>query len=126
MTVRDFGSRMHVLDWVEDRGGDFATSLNEILKPTGVLVSPSSHWMPVGRRHPDEAIPFRACPRLLDPAISAAGLNWWLANPHRRAQTPNIDLAATVTFADGRLGLVLVEAKAYVEELRKLCKSRLQ
>src|SRR4051812_41592126 len=97
MTLRDFGSRMHVLDWVEGRGGDLATSLNEMLKPTGVLVSPSSFWMPISRRQPDEAVPFRPCPRLLDPAISAAGLNWWLADRIPALKPPNIDLAATAS-----------------------------
>jgi hypothetical protein len=118
MAIRDFGSRMHILNWVEGHGGDLVTTLNEMLQPTGVLVSPCSFWMPISRNQPDEAVPFRSCPKLFDPTISAAGLSWWLADPHPDAQTPNIDFAATATFPDGRAGLVFAEAKAHVDELR--------
>jgi hypothetical protein len=118
MALRDFGSRMHVLDWVEGRGGDFVGVLNKMLEPTGIFVSPGSFWMPISRNQPDEAIPFRSCPNLLDPTISAAGLHWWLADAHPRAQTPNIDFAATATFPNGQPGLVLAEAKAHEGELK--------
>jgi len=116
MSIRDFGSRMHILDWAEGCRGDFSATMNEMLGPTGVLVS--TFWMPISRAQPDEAIPFRSCPKLLDPRTSAAGLNWWLADPHPRAQTPNLDLAATAIFPDGQPGLVLVEAKAHIGELK--------
>src|SRR3954451_12895100 len=119
MGIRDRGSRMHVLDWIEGRTGDFVTSINATLAPTGVLVAPSSFWMPISRACPQEARPFRRCPGLLDPAISGAGLNWWLAVPHPLAETPNIDLAVRAKFPDGKDGLVLVEAKAHCAELKQ-------
>ena len=117
MAIRDFGSRMHILDCAEGQGGDLVTTLNEMLEPTRVVVSPSSFWMPISRNQPDEAVPFRSCPKLFDPTISAAGLRWWLAAPHPNGQTPNIDFAATATFPDGRAGLVFAEPKAQVDEL---------
>jgi hypothetical protein len=122
MALRDFGSRMHVLDWVEGRSEDFVGELNRLLGPTGITVSAGSRWKPIGRASPDEARPFSFHPELLPPTVSDAGRNWWLADPHPGAETPNIDLAAAAIFPDGRTGLILIEAKAHVAELtREAC-----
>jgi hypothetical protein len=56
MAVLDYGSRMHILDWVENI--DFVRSINNMLKPTGVIVPDHAFWMPINRTQPAEAKPF--------------------------------------------------------------------
>jgi len=108
---------MHVLDFIEGRGGDFVTMLNRMIEPTGARVLPASFRMPISRAQPKEAIPFQLCPKLLASEISLAGRRWWLGDTNPAGGTPNIDLAVTAKFSDGSDGLILTEAKAHVGEL---------
>lgn len=113
------GSRLHVLDWVE--GGTqraFPDSLNEMLQPTGVRLSPGDIWRPVGHSAPAEALLDRPCAPLLPVEVSRMLRAWWLAVDRPSASGPNWDLAAAADFPDGRRGLVLIEAKAHSGELR--------
>jgi hypothetical protein len=62
---------------------------------------------------------------LLSPGLRQTLKSWWLDVPYGAANTPNWDIAATCTVA-GREGLLLVEAKAHVNELHRKndsCKS---
>ena len=80
-------------------------------------VSPADRWMPNGFKKLEEAQLHRA-PQLLDPALGDQLRSWWLEPASIRAKTPNIDIASTCQI-DGVPGLLLVEAKAHDEELKR-------
>jgi hypothetical protein len=109
------GSRKHVLDWVESR--DFPTQLQALLEPTGAHPVAGT-WLPGGYSAPKEARLESYGPRFLPGIIDWSSLrDWWLAHK-RGANTPNWDLASVCELG-GRRGLVLVEAKANVQELKE-------
>lgn len=108
---------MHVLDWVEGRGGSFVASLNAMLAATGATVSPEGLWRPIGYSNASEALLDRDCAPLLTAQVSRDLRDWWLAVNHPKASGPNWDLVVAVDFPGCRRGLVLVEAKAHVGEL---------
>ena len=70
MPATDAGSRMHVLDWVEGRGGDFVQSLNDLLKLPGAVVRAGDFWRPIGREKSAEARLTRPC----EPLLADAGV----------------------------------------------------
>jgi hypothetical protein len=70
--------------------------------------------MPSGFLHPEEAR-LGETPGFLNPEQQNSVLDWWL-RVRRGANTPNWDIVSTCTIAD-RPGLLLVEAKAYHNEL---------
>jgi len=108
------GSRRHILNWVEC--AEFAAELTGLLEPTGGIVSVSDRWMPRGNSDDAEARLERNGEDLLPDSMDWAELRrWWLVH-NGRANTPNWDLAASCCIR-GTRGLVLVEAKAHVEEL---------
>ncbi|MBW6397647.1 hypothetical protein KPL78_07320 [Roseomonas sp. HJA6] len=111
------GSRRHILDWVEGRGGDFVASANALIAPTGAVLAAERAWMPTGHAHAAEARLGRPCEPLLTAAFSQRLREWWLAVPKPTANDPNWDLAAVATFPGGVRGLLLVEAKAHLGEL---------
>ena len=111
MTYR--GSRKHILDWVEQPR--FLPELLELAAPVECRISPTSRWMPVGYRSPDEARLETFGPVVLPSSGWSDFSKWWLI--HRdHANTPNWDIALSCEIG-GRPGLVLVEAKANCPEL---------
>jgi len=120
----DAGSRMHVLDWVESHGRSFLSSLNELLLLSGAVAGPKDFWMPQGRARPDEALLTKPCGPLLMASLSKTLHMWWLAVYRPPANEPNWDLAATVLFPGSKKGLVLAEAKAHEQELRREAKGK--
>lgn len=80
-------------------------------------VSSSDRWMPQGFAACGEAELDKA-DRLLHHTRRMALTAWWLPAGREGARTPNFDIASTCTI-DGKPGLLLVEAKAHEEELRK-------
>lgn len=117
------GSRMHMLDWVEGLAGPFRDSLNTLVAPTGAKLLPSAKWMPYssteqGRREARLMSDHGFISELRQDALRA----WWLGGD-RRANEPSWDLAATAVWPDGREGLVLIEAKAHVNELSEAGKA---
>lgn len=113
------GSRMHVLDWVEGRGGSLVDILNALLRPTGAVVAPEGPWRPKGYADPTEALLDRPSEPLLPLEISRRLRAWWLAVDHPKSSGPNWDLAVAASFPRSRRGLVLVEAKAHAGELQR-------
>ena len=109
------GSRKHVLDWVESP--QFAVELREMLQPVPVSLRDPIVSVPAGHRDPAEA-------QLYDPALPFGVLRpvqaqlreWWLEYPDG-AKTPNWDLVVACEI-EGTPGLILVEAKANVAELK--------
>jgi hypothetical protein len=109
------GSRKHVLDWIACPS--FVDDMNAILAGTGARISPLADcWMPTAS-DPTEAKLDRNGKALLPrPGLADELGDWWL--DHRNgANTPNWDIAAKCTIG-GQPGLVLVEAKANVPELK--------
>lgn len=92
-----------------------AAALSALAAPWATVL-PTDRWMPEGFDDCEEAQLHRA-PRLLDPAICRQ-LGEWSPADRQDARTPNFDIASTCTI-EGRPGLLLVEAKAHAEELRK-------
>lgn len=80
-------------------------------------VSSTDRWMPEGFVSLEEAQLHQA-PRLLAEAQCRKLGGWWLPADRQDARTPNFDIASTCTI-EGMSGLLLVEAKAHDEELRK-------
>ncbi|WP_270933474.1 hypothetical protein [Falsiroseomonas oryzae] len=112
------GSARHVLDWIGMGEPGFATSLNSLLEPTGVVVAPAAPRRPLGRVDPREAmLGVPVAPPLLDGAVGKQLRGWWLAVDKPTTKEPTWDLAVVATFPDGRQGLVLVEAKAHLKEI---------
>jgi len=104
---------MHVLDWLD--GGSFIPSINGMLRPTEFFVPQSGKRMPKGWHDTNEALLGKECGSLIEDDLNATILNWWLANV-RGANIPNWDLACEALYHGNRPALVLVEAKAYVNE----------
>jgi hypothetical protein len=119
----DAGSRMHVLDWIELPNGRFIHSLNELLKPSGAQVGLTDQWRPLGRKDPSELRLTDRQNAILSAETADLLRKWWLMLP-RRANAPNWDFASTATFDGGRSGVVLIEAKAHVAELKGEAKGK--
>ncbi len=95
---------------------EVAATLTTLVAPFAT-VSAEDCWMPVGFEQVQEAELNKAS-RLLSPAIRAQLSAWWLPADRQLAKTPNFDIASTCTVG-GVQGLLLVEAKAHTQELRK-------
>jgi hypothetical protein len=100
---------------------DIAARLSALTAPFAT-VSSEDRWMPQGFIDVEEAQLDKA-PRLLDARVRQSLRSWWLAPASYGARTPNFDIASTCTI-EGRHGLLLVEAKAHVEELNKEASGR--
>jgi hypothetical protein len=96
--------------------GQVAENLTQLISPFG-SVSPADRWMPQGFDNIEEA-QLDNVPGLLDPKTATELRKWWLAAKTPNARTPNFDIASTCTI-QGKLGLLLIEAKAHDEELNK-------
>ncbi|MDD4051857.1 MAG: hypothetical protein PHR28_08175 [candidate division Zixibacteria bacterium] len=93
-----------------------AERLTSLIAPYG-LVTVDDHWMPKGFKEVEEAQLHNA-PRLLPVDRYRRVLeSWWLATANSVSVTPNWDLASTCTIA-GKDGLLLIEAKAHLDELK--------
>ena len=119
MQVR--GSKMHVLDWIER--DDFASTLNEMIEATGMMVSQDSERMPRNATDQTEARIGKSCGGLVPDMLNRQIRNWWLMK-HAGANVPNWYLACSATATDCRRGLVLVEAKAHLAEFRNESKGK--
>jgi hypothetical protein len=97
-----------------------ARRLNALVQPFASIDPTRNQWMPKGPDHRIEARLGKVA-GLLSDAHREIVTAWWLA-VRKRANTPNWDIAATVTIG-GRDGLILVEAKAHDQELEVAGKS---
>ena len=110
--VEYYGSRRHVLDWVEQPS--FLQELTELLRPLPIHFRSGDAFMPLCRKQPREARLESFGPRVLkEQRVWSELKSWWLAYG---GSTPNWDLAAACTLKE-RPGLLLVEAKANGPEL---------
>ena len=95
---------------------EVAAKLTALAAPFAT-VSANDAWMPVGFEQVQEA-ELNKAPRLLSADLRAKLGAWWLPADRQSARTPNFDIASTCTVG-GVPGLLLVEAKAHAQELRK-------
>jgi hypothetical protein len=106
--------RCHLL--THGTADEVASRLTSLVTPFA-QVSAADRWMPNGFLELEEAQLDKA-PRLLDTRTGAQLGMWWLPSDRKRATTPNFDIASTCKVS-GAPGLLLIEAKAHDEELRK-------
>ena len=125
------GSRPRCVLLVDGNGKEVADRLTKLVCiPDEVVVDHSDRWMPYGKpvqrkgswdktpaKEPQLDELANLLPRNIkrQQEIKEQLLNWWLAVPGR-ATTPNWDIVSTCTIK-GKAGLVLVEAKAHLNEL---------
>lgn len=115
------GSRMHVLDWVEQPG--FLGELQALIGDVPCRIRADAEYMPRGHQQDIEARADAFGRRVLPESGCWDDLRrWWLRHP-RGANTPNWDLAVGCEVR-GTTGLLLVEAKANVPELSRSGKAR--
>ena len=92
-----------------------ANSLSELISPHAT-VQTHDFWRPRGFTDPKEP---QLCNtnEFLPPDICEEVLNWWLAIRRNNPTTPVLDIAATCSVPGyEQQGIVLVEAKAHLEE----------
>jgi hypothetical protein len=95
---------------------EVAAKLTALVAPFAT-VSEDDCWMPVGFAQVQEA-ELNKAQRLLIADVRAKLGAWWLPADRQTARTPNFDIASTCTVG-GVPGLLLIEAKAHAQELRK-------
>ena len=93
-----------------------AQRLTGLIKPWG-KVGPADKWMPNGFDDVKE-VRLDKANDLLPSDVRQTLRNWWLKVTSGNPNTPNWDIASTCTI-NGKPGLLLIEAKAHDEELRK-------
>jgi hypothetical protein len=110
------GSRVRCLLLTDGDRKEVANRLSVLAAPYAVIDADLHDWFPKGLKDPAEA-------KLesFSPENRKALTDWWLAIVER-ANTPNWDIASTCTI-EGKKGLLLVEAKAHVSELKNEGKS---
>lgn len=109
------GSRPRCVLLVDGSPDDVANRLTRLVNRLDVVVCSDDKWKPCGKSDvaevqldkADELVPCSDVRRCLR--------TWWLA-ANGRAMTPSWDIASTCTIK-GKPGLLLVEAKAHVQEL---------
>jgi hypothetical protein len=119
---RDFkGSRFRCLLLTHQPRAKVSAFLNSLVQPFAT-VNEKDKFMPEGFVLAGEAM-LGETPGFLSSEHDRVLKQWWLASLER-ARTPNWDLISTCTVEDRR-GLVLVEAKAHIGELKRddSCKS---
>jgi hypothetical protein len=113
---REFrGSRSRCLLLTHREQPEVAKFLSDLAAPHA-LVEVNDGWAPRGLRGPDEA-KLGESPEFLSESDRVALTEWWLAK-RGRANTPNWDVVSRCRI-DGKLGLILIEAKAHEGELGK-------
>lgn len=93
-----------------------AERLTMLAEPFGV-VSATDQWMPQGFDDVDEAQLHNAPSLLSVEDYGKVLASWWLAYARPTSVTPNWDIASTCSI-DGKKGLLLIEAKAHLGELK--------
>ena len=108
------GSRKHILDWTSR--SDFPMQFAGLIGLGECVVAGNAVWQPRGYREPEEVCLEDRGAQFIPGIDCWCDLaNWWLAHRHG-ANKPNWDLVVACDLG-GRLGLVLVEAKAHENEL---------
>ena len=122
LTLKDRGSRKHVLDLAES--ANFRTSINGIIARSGFQLAPQTRHQPWGRRHVDAWAEyemeeyFQEAERRI-PDLPVIPDDWWIVHKTGKNNRPTWDMIAHLESAkDGKPGILLVEAKAHVAEVK--------
>lgn len=115
------GSRPRCVLFMDGEREEVTNRLTNLVGRPDVLVSPTDTWMPCGKSAPDE-VELDKADGLLLPEIQQELRQWWLAVRIRTTRTPVWDIASKCSIK-GKKGLILIEAKAHDNELKKEDKS---
>ncbi len=122
------GSRPRCVLLTDSNRGEVAERLTRLVDLPEVVVSPHDNWLPYGKpvkredglwdKEPAYEVELDKPNPLVSLETQQRLKTWWLAvaGRGRGARTPSWDIASTCSVM-GRLGLLLVEAKAHVKEL---------
>ena len=111
------GSQPRCVLFMHGEREEVAGRLTELVNLPYVKVSPDDKWMPYGKSDPTEA-ELDKTDGLLPHDIQQKLGNWWLAIRRGNVTTPVWDIASRCSIGGNR-GLILVEAKAHYDELKK-------
>lgn len=106
------GSKYAILKFVES--SDFLDVLNNLINAANANVTTYDNWLPKCINYDKEAELKDFLKYNFSSELGDKITDWWLFTD---ATTPNWDLITTCTI-NGKRGLVLVEAKAHVDELK--------
>ena len=129
------GSQPRCVLLVDGNRGEVAKRLTRLVDIPDVTVSPNDKWIPYGKPVKQQDDSWDTTPAaetelgnpkkpnvLLLPEQHKQLTDWWLAVHKGPMTTPTWDIASTCTIK-GHPGLLLIEAKSHVKELRKTDKS---
>jgi hypothetical protein len=109
------GSRLRCLLLTSGTRREVAGQLAALAAPWAVVDPDLHQWLPNGLEDRAEA-KLGESPSLLSQEHQKVVTDWWLTVPEG-ANTPNWDIASAANI-DGSKGLILVEAKAHVAEIK--------
>lgn len=120
--LRDRGSRKHVLDLVQSQS--FSQTLNSLLSSTVLQLADSPDLQPYGRQDVNawsefELEEYLSLAERQFPGLPPLERNWWLRHRTGLNRSPTWDLIARLKDrTELPKGLLLVEAKANISELK--------
>lgn len=112
------GSKRCMLEFIDTP--EFINNLNGMMEDVGAAISLSDSWLPVGSNNCKEAELKDFLKEQFNPQLGNDITQWWL---YKNGRTPNWDLISTYTIG-GKRGILLVEAKAHIDELKKESKGK--
>lgn len=111
------GSQPRCVLFMDGEREEVAERLTELVNLPYVKVSPDDKWMPWGKSAPGEVELDKAY-GLLHSEIRQELAEWWLAVGIGKTRTPVWDIASKCSIG-GNPGIIVVEAKAHYNELKK-------
>ncbi|SHG10190.1 hypothetical protein SAMN05444405_12341 [Bacteroides luti] len=113
--IRDKGSQQAMIKLIST--SDFIPKLRNILNDDSIILSEYEIFLP--SKQVQKEVQLKNF--LLDKfsgELKTQIVNWWIAEKPQFSNTPNWDFISTCT-VDGVKGLLLIEAKAHVQELKQ-------
>lgn len=101
----------------------FVQQLNKFLFPVNAFMNANDVYFPKSKQKPEEAELADFLKDNFSDELGAKITDWWLAVKGANSRTPNWDLVSTCTIQNNK-GILLVEAKAHVDELENESKGK--
>ena len=124
---KKLGSRPRCVLLTDGRRAEVAARLTNLVAIPEVVISAADRWLPYGKPvlsengqwddTPAQEAQLGKANTLVSGGINQQLLDWWLTVQTKNITTPNWDLASACHIS-GQPGLLLVEAKAHLKELR--------
>lgn len=121
------GSRPRCVLLTDGRREEVAARLTNLVAVPEVVISAADRWLPYGKpvlsengqwdNTPAQEAQLGKANTLVSGGINQQLLDWWLTVQTKNITTPSWDIASTCQI-NGQPGLLLVEAKAHLGELR--------